>query len=120
MTTKKTTTRNEKSNSGPAIRVSKETSIKSKQLILKANKIMGGLGKKVMPDDLINLALDHVNDEDLKRLKINSLRQTDIDKLLYLTFIKEKLGSSKEDFSAFTKGPDYYPFVTRNKSVYMM
>ncbi len=81
---------------------------------------MPTLGRKVMPDDLIAFALTKVTDEDLKKLKVNSLRQTDIDKLLYQAFLKKKLGYNKEAFSSFTRSPDYYSFVQENQTQFTM
>jgi hypothetical protein len=114
----KTTIKIKENKANKIVRINETSAKKTNSLLKRVNNIMPDLGKKVMPSDLIEFALQKVTEEDLKTLKVKSLKQTDIDKILYQVFIKKKLGTSKEDFSAFTRTQAYPVFANEHKHEY--
>ena len=99
---------------GKSIRISSDLQKKSDRLLLSANKKKAGA--KIKFEQLVNLALDLVQDEHIKMLQDKSLTGEDRKEILRQRYIAEIGPISKDAFTNFTLTAEFQTFLVAQKA----
>lgn len=106
----KSTKANLKSNQKPkSIRINPEVQKKAEKLLLSANKKKAG--RKIKVDQLLNLALDLVSDEHIKRLQDQSLSNEDRKEQLRQRYIEMRGPITCDEFTGFMLTKEFSGFL---------
>ena len=106
----KNTKANLKSNQKPkSIRINPEVQKKAEKLLLSANKKKAG--RKIKVGQLLNLALDLVSDEHIKRLQDQSLSNEDRKEQLRQRYIEMRGPITRDEFTGFMLTKEFSGFL---------
>lgn len=102
---------NDMGNSLTGVRVKAATKKKLDEILQMANRKK--MGRKVLPDDVLSLALDLVSQDHIGRLQSESLRPSDKKTILYLKYKEDHPQAGREDFEEFTMTGEWPRFLKR-------
>lgn len=115
METKKVTKKSNAKAKNKSVRISVATSEKAERWIELANEKKAG--SKIKLDQILNLAMDLLTPEHIKKLQTDSLKGSDLQELMRQKYIKQFGNISKEDYIAFTTTSAYAEFLVSQKSM---
>ncbi len=74
------------------------------------------VGSKIKIDQVLNLALDLLTSEHVKKLQTESLKGSDLQEIMRQKYIRQYGNISKEEYIAFTTTSAYADFLVAQKS----
>jgi Rps23 Pro-64 3,4-dihydroxylase Tpa1-like proline 4-hydroxylase len=98
-----------KANKVRSLRISPDTHKKCERIVAMANKKANG--RKIRIEQVLNLALDLVNDEQIKELQERSLTNEDRKEILRQKYVAIRGMISKDDFTGFMMKPEFLDFL---------